>query len=421
MKMHFVPLTALMLAGCGEQQLQVQTNGVVGSCKANALPGVTVILHKPDGSVLQQHQTGPDGKLDVQWPDEARHVTLAYLDSKQSAQLHSIVDFPGGQAGIFDFTLSGPPETTLQTTCGCKSIQLNSADLQQTMPEYQLFAGKSLSQPLASVQVCQDTSGQYPALELILAPRTTGQGLGYALNTQSLTDNSLVELKLSDFRLRADPLSIQSNPAVGYLQSFGLSDSGRQHFVMQANGSTAQQVQLFPTQYPAQRISLYRQKMLFNTGQPAMTYQQRYDVAITTTSATPAINLPQQESALAAYASKIAEGWQLIPVPVELAALGHYSRLQLTATGQNANGRPAQWRLTAPLNSTLPRLQLPSAFSSAWTVSQPSVTLSVQGYANNWDEKQLRVELIALQNGKTKATDSRFASYREESITFKGN
>ena len=95
MKMHFVPLTALMLAGCGEQQLQVQTNGVVGSCKANALPGVTVILHKPDGSVLQQHQTGPDGKLDVQWPDEARHVTLAYLDSKQSAQLHSIVDFPG--------------------------------------------------------------------------------------------------------------------------------------------------------------------------------------------------------------------------------------------------------------------------------------------------------------------------------------
>ncbi len=420
MKILAGAFTCLLLAGCGEQQLQVQTNGISGSCKANALPGVTVILHKPDGSILQQHQTGADGKLDVAWPDEARHLTLAYLDNKQSAQLHTIVDFTGGQAGIFDFTLSGPPETSTQTDCGCKSIQLNSSDLQTTMPEYQLFAGKSLSQPLATVQVCQDTAGQYPALELILAPRTTVQGLGYVLNTQSVANNGLIDLKMSDFSLRADPLSIQSNPVVNSMQSFGLSDTGRQHFMMQANGKTGQQLQLFTSQYPAQRISLYRQKTLTSAEQQ-MSYQQRYDIAITTTGSTPAVTLPQQESTLVAQASKLAQGWQFIAVPVELAALGQYSRLQLTAKGQNANGQAAQWRLTAPLNSTLPRLQLPSAFSSAWSVVQPSLTLSVQGYANSWDEKQLRNELIALQNGKTTAKDRRFATYREESITFKGN
>lgn len=406
------PLSLLLIA-CGEEQLQLETrssatvNANSSSCQPQALAGVQVVVHKADGSVLSQHQTDSSGKLDIPWADEASHVTLAYLNAQQ-LQLQSIIDFNGGKAGSFTFEV---PDN-----CPCKTIQLSSSELQASLNEYQLFAGQVLTQPLASVSVCQDQSGQYPPLQLLLAPRTTGQGLAYALPVQNLASNALVELRLSDFALRADPLSLQTNLPYSYAESFGLTDDGKTHFKMRANGSTGQQLQLISQSYPNQRISVYRQKTLQSDNLRTVSYLQRYDSAVSNSSNSPAIAFSPQENVLAEQSIKLQNQWRSQAVALEVAADGQYSQLSAQISALNSKGRPVRWTLQTPLRTTVPVLQLPDSLNSELVLTKTTVSLSAQGYATAWTAQQLRAELADLSSGKTKATDARFANYREERV-----
>jgi len=414
MKLFLLAPICLLLVACGEQQLQLETrSGASGNvstigCQGQTLTGVTVVVHKADGKVLSQHQTDSSGKLDIPWADEARHVTLAYL-GQQQLQLQTILSFAGGRAGTFTFNV---PDN-----CACKTITLNSAELQASLPEYQLFAGQSLTQPLSEVQVCQDQSGQYPALELLLAPRTVGQGLAYSLPVQTLSNNGLVELKLSEFALRADPLSLQTNLPYSYAESFGLTDDGKTHFKMRANGSTNQQLQLINQQFPTQRVSVYRQKTSQNDNVRTVSYLQRYDIGVSNSSSAPAIAFSQQETALAEQVVRLQSQWRNEPITLNVAATNQYTQLHAQISGLNSKGRTVNWSIQMPLQTTVPLLQLPDNLNSELILGKTTVTLKAEGYANGWNEQQLRGELADLQSGKTKATDPRFANYRAESAT----
>lgn len=403
-------VSLVLLSGCDNDHLQLETRQIATLCaQQQPLAQVDVVLHNADGSVLSQHRTDESGKLDIEWPDGATHLTVAWQG--QHSQIYSLLNFNGGDAGVFSFSSQAQNQL-----CNCKTLQLQSDDLLLTMPEYQLQSQRVLTQPLASVEVCKTSQESYRPLELMLVP--PGAGQGYA-TSRDISQSSSLRLSMADFSSRTNAVTLQSNLPVQQVQSYSIDAQGNRHFVMLADISKGQLPQWVNSVPGAlQMLSLRNQKVISSNDKQQVRYQLRHDTQFSATSGNLSVTLADSQQKLADSAPALIEQWQKASTGrYDFSANSSYSQLQFTYQASGTNGRSLSWQIQGPLAGDLPRPQLPAGY--AGTLEQPASSYSVtlQGYANGWSLAQLRSELVDLSRGKLQPNDPRLLNYREESLS----
>ncbi len=404
-------VSLMLLSGCDNDHLQLETRQIATLCaQQQPLAQVDVVLHNADGSVLSQHRTDESGKLDIEWPDGATHLTVAWQG--QHSQIYSLLNFNGGDAGVFSFSSQAQNQL-----CNCKTLQLQSDDLLLTMPEYQLQSQRVLTQPLASVEVCKTSQESYRPLELMLVP--PGAGQGYATSRDISQSSTSLRLSMADFSSRTNAVTLQSNLPVQQVQSYSIDAQGNRHFVMLADISKGQLPQWVNSVPGAlQMLSLRNQKIISSNDKQQVRYQQRHDTQFSATSGNLSVTLADSQQKLADSAPALIEQWQKGSAGrYDFSANSGYSQLQFTYQARGTNGRSLSWQIQGPLAGDLPWLRLPAGYAGTLEQSAHSYSVTLQGYANGWSLAQLRSELVDLSRGKLLPNDPRLLNYREESLS----
>lgn len=258
-KICFLALTMLSLAGCGggtdsgvsgqsgngsgqggtqvivSPKLTLTAVQFASSCRAQELPlaGLTVQLHRGDCKILKTLTTDSRGQLDVEWPAEAKHVSLIQRRMDGSIFVESSVDLQHTDLGRLKFYDNG-----LAVTCQCKDVAIDWKDLKTAMPEYSLTLSSALNSSSdvytdnGKLKVCQNSEQKYGNLQAILSPVNTGPSYVAEFELGAIAAQGTLKLNMSAFKNVGRVITAVSNqPAKVSFRSY----------VQTADGVTARQ------------------------------------------------------------------------------------------------------------------------------------------------------------------------------------
>ncbi len=205
------------------------------SCRAQELPlsGLTVQIHRGDGKIVKTLATDSRGQLDVEWPAEAKHVSMIQRRMDGSIFVESSVDLQHTDLGRRQFYDNG-----LAVTCQCKDVGIDWKDLKTAMPEYSLTLGSALNNSNnvytdnGKLKVCKNSAQSYGKLQAILSPVNSGPSYLAEFDIAEIVAQGELKLNMSAFKNAGKVIAAVSN------QSTNVSFRS---YVQTADGTTAKQ------------------------------------------------------------------------------------------------------------------------------------------------------------------------------------
>lgn len=98
--------------------------------------GVDIIVHNADGKIIATYQTNEAGKLDIEWPQEAKHVSIAgdiFRGRGAELSLRTFLNVPATKLGPISFS-----DVEDQTLCKCTQQKVDTAELRAQYRDYLL-------------------------------------------------------------------------------------------------------------------------------------------------------------------------------------------------------------------------------------------------------------------------------------------
>lgn len=375
------------------KKLTIDAKQYSNSCRVRREPlaGLTVLIHKDDGKILQTHQTAADGKLSVDWPVDAKHVTMIYRNSEGNYVLDSLYDLSYTDLGEFGYS-----EPAVTSRCGCRLLTLDWQDIKKTMPEYRLqHSNERHPTPFESVNssnsinICPTADNQFGKLQLLLS--AGAQSLSYLseVDLDALADKSNLQLKMSDFRQAGRLVNVSTGNGAGYLfqSSLVYGNYGSMMRQPQSRFNSGDPVRVFDLPGLKAAVSVQR---AYSSGD--ISYAASHTTVVPESIKSVTITPPDNLSAIAQKLQTLLNANKnATSVDYDFNGIGPYQQMTITIDNNNFS-----WSYSAPLKGKIVDLQLPDAVNKVYESSNfPQVDIffdGIKGASDTRSYQQLMTE-----------------------------
>ncbi|MEZ9819590.1 hypothetical protein AB4238_03035 [Shewanella sp. 10N.286.45.A1] len=197
-----------LLAACGggsdggssallqEQQLSLQTVKHNYCGVESPIANIKVLFHNQSGDVINEYATDQQGQLQVDWPSNAKHVTVAgddyYTDGSKNLYLITELDVEAGDLGEIPFLAFND-----QAGCNCHKVDIDLQQLINEAPDSSLYIGSSYLQLTSGTTSMSKTwCDNYDGISIQLIAADNSSSMAGDINLSNVNNLSLT---LEDF------------------------------------------------------------------------------------------------------------------------------------------------------------------------------------------------------------------------------
>lgn len=346
-------------------KLTINAEHYSSSCskRREPLAGLTVLLHKDDGKILQTYQTAADGKLSVDWPGDARHVTLVHRNSAGKYSLSSFYDLRYTDLGNVSFT-----EPALTGRCGCRQFKLDWQDIRTSMPEYRLEYSSEREGtgflPVRKdnnnlVNICPALANQFGKLQLLLIAGKQSPSYLSEVDLDALAGKTELQVKMSDFRQAGRLVNVSTDAGFGDLlfSSRVYGNYGAMMRLEQPGLSSGEPVRVFDLPGLKAAVRVQRNRDMGN-----ISYSSLQVKMVPESSKSVTITPPDNLAVIAGKLQTIVNASETAStVDYDFGGIGPYQAMAITMYSNDFD-----WYYNGPLQGKIVELQLPEAISKVY-------------------------------------------------------
>ncbi|WP_025820909.1 hypothetical protein [Shewanella marina] len=135
-----------------------------------------IIEHAADGSMAQIHHVDGQGKIDIVWPDNQRHLTV--IEDPNQLELQSHLYLAAGDFGKFRLY-----QYSLDEFCHCRSMRFDLSQIKQDYPNHVItIAGSESGADVVEHTVCGTRDTDLPMLDITLFSESGDPSFAALLN-----------------------------------------------------------------------------------------------------------------------------------------------------------------------------------------------------------------------------------------------
>ncbi|MCG9738125.1 hypothetical protein L1D32_08150 [Shewanella insulae] len=423
-------LSGIVLTACGGGSDETDNNQnsttpaahIVGEFKTTATQcgysvantDVTLVVHKADGSVLSQHQVDDQGKFDILWPNEAKHLTTVWQDNGNYNIDTSL------NLNVSDMGIQGFYSDALNENCTCQDVSIDYSDIGAAYPNHQLQINNAIKDTSTpdNYHLCRAPQETFKPFDLLLLPTNDADEQAYGALIETPNEQSVITIS-------ADMFSEEENQAkkVNYsnanldataIYAFGSNDNGRTHFQYQQLDYYNLQPDLYvlPKLNPKNFIQAYRDVQLRNDPESLVWYYGGRRHLVNDPDENQEIVLPENEFELLQTMTDIAANSNSA-LNYDFTNLNtEYQALQLRIVSTNLD-----WTIFADLSGVIPDLKLPTAMEENLSTQVESVNLTLFGYFHAKGMNNIREAWAKESRSDSKIRPDYFDNYVVESIS----
>lgn len=363
------------------------------------LANVAVILHSADGKVHSRYATDANGHFEINWPAGVTHVTTFWKTANNYSFINTEIAPAHGDLGKMSYLDDD------KSTCNCKTITLDSADLKTTMPEYKLYRhlGSGLdsgrvNQSMHVIEACADASKKFGVLQLMLAPKNSGPSYSREIELANVADQSTIKLNISDFKQHGRVVTVTSNLPISNTSTFSAGPTGRDFYIRSVPGIDGPQ-RVFDR--GAQQQFVYAASS--NTDdvpQGSMFYVSARRTQLDATASAIQIPLPENKVALTVRMQQLLTDILAGNASnVDFSGINNYQTLDMYNFGANY-----RWNLQSASKATIPALQLPTDIQNGLDQgSSPTYQMELAVVNPAWSYGTIQQKQAAGSRGKISA------------------
>ncbi|GIU18976.1 hypothetical protein TUM4261_40430 [Shewanella sp. c952] len=405
-KWTLTAVSALILTACGggsdssgngeasgENVPQVTLNTVLSNKCGIEIPksGVDVFVHNNAGDIIAEYVTNSAGALTVDWPSNARHITLTaenniYYKDQPERIVHSTVDVEAGDLGVTYFR-----DDSNEEGCNCKQVEFPVQSLIADAPDSILYLGGNSYElmPLTSIPAIEWCDGAGPIdVQLVAA-----DGQSSLAGSIDLSNQTQYTLGLSDFNHEGVAVDYVNPDNARYL--YALSFEGWRNY------SQNDLVFVYPTLTNKSYVwpAIYGQEYVGN--KLAKTYNSARHLVTSEGTTSPILLWDPTNGFVDSVNALLAEiSTGQAPYQYDFTSVGDVAMTHLTLSGDTDDGH-AEWAIWGGASGSMPDLKLPSALDAKFdSLNLPNLRIGVRGYDSVKTLSEWR-KLIAERNRMT--------------------
>ncbi|UJF22156.1 hypothetical protein [Shewanella sp. OMA3-2] len=338
------------------------------------LAGADIIVHRQDGSILSQSKSPSNGKVDILWPADAKHISIA-VDIDGEMQVNTHTEMTGGDLGINTFW-----QSSLDSQCECETFNFDLSDVNTVYSGYTALFERSEN---TSRLLCKN-DGKFAPVHVTLMPQQPGVIAYSAILDINGHDSSqpftVLSSQFDSAKNEGTLLSVIVNPYepnVTRYTTFSETESGRVNWLTWTKGP-----QVFPALLDNNFISVSASESLGGNEFGDLHYQSGIRKKVINANVQQDLNLPQDQYQMLAETQAILDG-MLNGGGASYNFTNIGSGNILLAVDLFEYGA-ARWYIEAPLSGMMPELSLPANIESRFEqLTQPRMTVSIYGYQNH--------------------------------------
>lgn len=377
----------MMLSACGgsdgggdisispSKRLTVDLLSEASQCSfTQPLAGADIIVHRQDGSILSQSKSPSSGKVDILWPADAKHISIA-VDIDGEMLVNTDTEITGGDLGVRTFW-----QNSLDAQCECETFNFDLSDVNAVYSGYTALFERSEN---TSRLLCKN-DGKFAPVHVTLMPQQSGVIAYSAILDVNGHDSSqpftVSSSQFDNAKNEGALLSVIVNPYdpgnVRYT-TFSETESGRVNWLAWQN-----EPQVFPALLENNFVSVSIFESLGGNEFGDVSYQSGIRKKVTNAMSQQDLHIPLNQYEMLAETQTILEGM----------LNGGTSSYNFTNIGLGNTllavdlyeYGTARWSVEAPLNGVMPELSLPANIESRFEqLTQPRITVSIYGYQNH--------------------------------------
>ncbi|QYJ71630.1 hypothetical protein K0H59_00815 [Shewanella sp. FJAT-51649] len=428
----YIGALVLVLSGCGgsgdsnsddsdggnptSPRLTMDVESTASMCNIREKKaGVDVIVHRRDGSILNSYKSDAQGHVDVPWPSEASHLTVAaqeFVNGSSSWRIQTDLNAKASDYGIYRFT-----DENLNSGCDCSDINLNTSEIATVYSNYYLYGNNAYINPALTnnpLHVCK-RDNKFAPVNFILIPKQGGiAAYAASIDPNEIDLSQVISLSSSMFEGASHEgtlLNVDVNSSNYFLRSYSETEYGRQNWI----SWPTREVQLFPELFNRNLVSASQQIDLGGNDIGTMSYVGLTRRAVADASNNLSLNLPLNENLMLSEVTRLMS-------TIGNAGSTNYdfsfnaNRMQgVQVTLSQSND---YWSISGPLKGSIPDLDLPAHLQAAFDdSSMTSMSFYVWGYSGMADLYDLRSELSKSSRSTNSIRSTKFDNYDYEDIT----
>jgi hypothetical protein len=368
-----------------------------------------IILHRQDGSILSQSKSGDDGKINLDWPAEAKHITIA-TDVDGETQVRTLTEVVASDLGIFKFT-----KASLDNSCSCETFTFDTNEVNAVYSGFNVFIDSS---PTVTQTYCKN-NGIYSPVNITLMPSQAGV-TGFAatldLNDKESSQTILISSDLFGNSNNAGVLLTATispfQPFNNRFRTFSETEYGRVNWL-----GWQFEPQVFPSLYTNNFVSTSFSENMGGNQYGDLFYASGTRKRVIDANATQNLDLPQNQN-------QLLEQTNLILIAMDSGGASEYD-FSTIGTGKTllsvevGERGSALWSVEAPLSGSMPELVLPDAIEAKFEqMANPMMTISIYGYNthNPSQFNEYRKQRAVISRDASKVRSSFFDNYVYELI-----
>lgn len=362
--------------------------------------GVTVIAHRSDGTILSQTTSDASGMIEIDWPTEAKHLTVGDIsDYSDEMTLYTDMELPAGDAGKYWFY-----ESYMDDQCNCKTVYLDSAQIAQAYPDYDMYVNGLRVRSGTTIRTEQLCETGRETLRVTLAPQTSGApafALKKAFN--ELTDEQYITLGVNDFSgadNQSELMTVTSNLTNPRHSSSALVDG-----TLRTQGYWAvPDAHFFPALYDRQQLTVSESELLEETAEASMTYGTGRRIVVSDFASSVDVNVPYNRQQMVSEFYRLLEGMNnATQVSYDFSTFSEGKQAMSLSLSEFL---VLSWNVTGPLAGTLPDFKIPDAFQAKLdALDKADLHFRLAGYAPDWTYNDYVKAIVELQKADTRPTN----------------
>jgi hypothetical protein len=371
--------------------------------------GADIIVHKQDGSILSQSKSTADGNINIDWPTEAKHISMV-MNVDGETRVETFTEVVAGDLGRFKYTKS-----SLDSSCSCEVFNFDTSDVNAVYSSFTplIDGSNSLSQTY-----CKN-DGVYAPVNIVLMPSQSGvSGYAATLDLNGKDPNQSIVISSGLFgnsdnegiMLNANILPTQ--PANVRLRTFSETEYGRVNWI-----NWEYEPQVFSGLYTNNFFTASVAESMGGNEFGDLFYVTSSRIRVTDANAVLSLNLQQNQNQLLEQTNVILSGMVNDgPSAYDFSTIGTGKTLLVAEIAESGLAR---WSVEAPLSGTMPELILPDAIEAKFEqMSNPRMMITIYGYNthNASQFNEYRKQRAVISRDTTKLRSSFFDNYVYELI-----
>lgn len=333
--------------------------------------GADIIFHRQDGSILSQIKSAADGKVNIDWPAEAKHISIA-VDVNGETKINTYTDAVASDFGVLRYR-----EASLDNSCSCETFTF---DVSEVKAVYGGFTPLINSNESITQTYCKNNE-RYAPVTIVLMPSQAGVS-GFAaeldLNGKDASQTILISSSLFGNSNNVGVLLTASvvpfQPFNTRFRTYSETEYGRINWL-----GWQHEPQIFPNLYANNFVSSYFDENMGGNQYGDLYYFSSVQKRVTNPTVEQFLELPQNQFQLleqtdVILSSMVNDG----PTNYDFSTIGKGKILLSVRLGENGI---ADWSVEAPLTGVMPELSLPSEIELKFErMTNPKMYVMIYGY-----------------------------------------